>query len=308
MKLNIKDVDVQQIENYINEYIHLISNNLTEYRVNVAKQKLINSLCNQEHNMVENIAKSLQSASDYQYYRELKLLFQNFLNYCNVDYDVSQIPYVCKYISFEQLQYHIEKNHIWKNRQDANNFLMAKLFAYLLWVGLDKETIAELKRLDYNVARSEICTKDKTYCLNDPIYKESTIYIKNELALNVQSQYLKVYSDGKKDYSIRQPNDMSQIDDYKLVIDENESIIRSRSTGNNLCRKIQTVVTHYIYNANQIYKSGMFYKLFKLQRDYGININSINISKIAHDRLGYNYNSNYNLYNEFAQYKRFITE
>lgn len=305
----------QELEAKLSEFMDYYVSSHFEYNDNsfeTIKHRMYSLLSQYDDKITlkDNMINKLEKIQSKQYFDICKALYMEFLKFINTDYDLSGIKYKPKYVlSFAQLNETIkiaERDKIWGQldskvqAETANRFVMAKLFAYLLWVGLDHNMIYELKRADYDLSNKVINVCDNQFDLDSIFYQEDnqSNIISDELIANILSKET-VNINGFIDYDTRYINS-GYPKCGKIRESCSEKVIRSSSGGSkNLNLKVGRAVNLCFYNTNIIYKSGVLYRLFLAEKVYNTHINNDTLPDLLRQ-----FNCSYTSYdNLLAEYK-----
>lgn len=307
----------QELETKLSEFMDYYISSHFEYNdesFGATKRRMYSLLSQYDEKIAlkDNMVDKLEQIQSRQYFDRCKTIYMEFIEFLGVDCDLSDVKYKPKYIlSFAQLNETIkmaECDKIWlqfgsHKPETANRFVMAKLFAYLLWIGLDHNMICELKRTDYNLENRIINVCDSQFDLDSFFYQEDnqSDIINNELCLNIASKQM-INTNGFIDYDTRYKNGR-HIVEGKVLKSFSEKVIRSSSgSSKSLNLKVGQTVNSCFYNTNLIYKSGVLYRLYLAEKVYSTHINNntlptllqqFNCSYTGYDNLLSEYNNIY---------------
>lgn len=270
----------------------------------------------------DNIINKLKRIKSRNYFYNSKALFVEFLSFIKADCDISDIRYESKYIlSFAQLNEKIkiaERDRVWEQYDNAsknnnnfmkNKFVMAKIFIYLTWIGLNREMIAEMQRDDYNKDSRIITVCNKQFDLDNILYQEDNQadIIDKELSLNIASKHM-TNIDGFIDYDARwieQNKGKTFKFTGKLLKCYCNNIIRtSRGSSKYLNTKVAYVATACIHDVGLVYKSGIMYRLYLTEKIYNMPIDQKSLPKILEDLNCSHLNVNHLLTEYNEEYKK----
>lgn len=259
----------------------------------ISYQKVLNSMLtsyNDEISVQENFENTLNQVKTISYFYLVKSILKAFVNYYNIDVDISKIMYQNKdrfILTFKdletqiqmgeqtirKLQAEVDENRRREIRRHANFYHMAKIYAYLLWIGVSSDDIKKIKRTDYD--------KDKKILTTSKGIFDLSLYpiIHDELENNIDSYSTISDADGFKEYVIS-----ASMIEKKVSGSTSSYIIRTRNNelSESTMKKIVTVVSNYVEDPLIISKSGLFYKFY---RDQLI----ININNIIEEAQKFNY-------------------
>lgn len=175
--------------------------------------------------------------------------------------------------TIRKLQAEVDENRRREIRRHANFYHMAKIYAYLLWIGVSTDDIKKIKRTDYD--------KDKKILTTSKGIFDLSLYpiIYDELENNIDSYSTISDADGFKQYVTS-----ASMIEKKVSGSTSSYIIRTRNNelSESTMKKIVTVVSNYVEDPLIISKSGLFYKFY---RDQLI----ININNIIEEAQKFNY-------------------
>lgn len=212
-------------------------------------------------------------------------IYRKFLDFNHINFDFKNIEFDCNYLlSFSDLKKHIQlaqdniKN--FKNRRGRNLFFMSRLCAYLLWIGVESKNIPKLKKQNYDSKHRILYTDNGTFDLNQYIYNDCCEIIHNELLLNISAKEAIYNSEsGVQDYvECAFENNITNWEEYSL---SGDYLMRGRTTNESTYKWIRVTTSNYIYNAKDIYISGLFNKLYKYELINNIKIQKDNFMSIC---------------------------
>ena len=223
--------------------------------------ELLNKLCDNyrenlslEENVRIRIASNCKSTFD-----GFKTRVRHWVKFSHLEnkVDLNQIKFEFSYFTFFEIQTQLMQtsNVKWKKIY-SYYFTLAKLYAYLCWIGVPFDKILDIKKGDYNPDMRILLVADKEYDLKNKLYDECGEIIHREIMRNLNSiTMVKNVDNNLVEYVCS--NDCNY-DEYKPMF---TSI--SGNVGNKLQSNIRIVLQDLKIPDNLIAKNGLFDRVNK---------------------------------------------
>ena len=224
---------------------------------------LLNKLCDdyqEELSLTDNIRIRINSDSKTTF-SGFKTRIRHWLEFADLENEVNlrKIKFEFSYFTFTNLYTRLTQTSTseW-NKIDLYFFTLAKLYAYLRWIGVPSDKVLDIKKGDYNPETRTLLVNDKEYDLKNNLYDECSEVVHQEIVNNLNSitmvknidNNVVEYVYGSSDY---------KYDEYKPMF---TSI--SGEIGKKLQSNIRIVLQDLVYSDNLIAKNGLFDRISKV--------------------------------------------
>lgn len=256
-KENIQKSIKDFLNNWEQEHSFYSERSIYEYKTRFTS--LINNY-NDSLSLKENMVGRLSVIKASIYFYHIKEAYSEWLKYSKINCDISDIRFTPKFINFRQLQNNIEmteKEQLWRNVgfRSGSYFTVAKLYAYLLWIGLSKEEINNLRKRDYDIQNRVLTVGNDFVDLNKIYYQDNNCanIVHKELVKNITAVKLQ-NTDGLVEYIYGEGD-----------INYSDHLLRTSTLsthGKTIVNKVSDAASVCISPVKIIYKSGLYHRLY----------------------------------------------
>lgn len=207
-----------------------------------------------------NITIFLQNFVTISSFETAKNRLRKFINSVHLDVDIDSlgIEFIPVYVTIEDIQSKfakIENDKLWLTDNIlSEQYQMLKMYVYLLWIGVPKKHIFDLKRRDYDVADKILTDNDKKFFLRSIYYSDVCDLLHGELQKNIRN-YSFVVMDKLSVYCIVPDYEFTDSDLDKTIIDLQNCKFDSPSYF------LDRLTKKYVYSSKIITKSGAMQRI-----------------------------------------------
>ena len=223
---------------------------------------LLNKLCDdyqEELSLTDNIRIRIDSDSKTTF-SGFKTRIRHWLEFADLENEVNlrKIKFEFSYFTFTNLYTRLTQTSTseW-NKIDLYFFTLAKLYAYLRWIGVPSDKVLDIKKGDYNSETRILLVSGKEYDLKINLYDECSESVHQEIMNNLNSITMVKNVD---------TNVVEYVYGTNYKYDEYKPMFTSISGEN--CKKLQSniriVLQDLAYSDNLIAKNGLFDRVSKV--------------------------------------------
>ena len=223
---------------------------------------LLNKLCDdyqEELSLTDNIRIRINSDSKTTF-SGFKTRIRHWLEFADLENEVNlrKIKFEFSYFTFTNLYTKLTQTPTaeW-NKIDLYYFTLAKLYAYLRWIGVPSDKVFDIIKGDYNSETRILLVSGKEYDLKINLYDECSESVHQEIMNNLNSITMIKNVD---------TNVVEYVYGTNYKYDEYKPMFTSISGEN--CKKLQSniriVLQDLVYSDNLIAKNGLFDRISKV--------------------------------------------
>lgn len=212
-----------------------------------------------------NVIDFLKKFTTISSFGNAKIKLKNFFKAAHLDLSIDDlgIEFVPVYITFEDIKSKfakIENNKLWLSDNIlAKQYQMLKMYVYLLWIGVPKDHIFDLKRQDYDITDRILTDNGKQFFLKSIYYTDVSDMLHEELQKNIKS-YSFIIVDKLSVYCIVPDYKPTDSDMQKTLINLQNCKYASPSYF------LDRLTKKYIYTSNVITRSGVMQRIYTWEK------------------------------------------